>query len=256
MSVTSVWPASPEAGLGVSQPSDSAVHVGKSELIDGKAVDGNLQSFEILGDGDGRRFRIGRNGERTRTYSIGRILGDIQVDALVSGSTRSLDRGDPLAVVGDGYFPVAVGGDEDRSLLAGFEQTRFHDGDLRRRNGKCIDLEFLCHGYRTARAAVAFEDDETGAILARIVLVDGEENTHAAAVAFGMGEVDPLLDIGGPPRAVRTQFEIDHFPFGGEARVFDFDLLAGNREERVGISVVAPRKTEARDEQQGGCGPE
>lgn len=73
-------------------------------------------------------------------------------------------------------------------------------------------------------------------------------------VAFGMGEVDPLLDIGGPPRAVRTQFEIDHFPFGGEARVFDFDLLAGNREERVGISVVAPRKTEARDEQQGGCG--
>ena len=157
---------------------------------------------------------------------------------------------------GDGYFPVAVGGDEDRSLLAGFEQTRFHDGDLRRRNGKCIDLEFLCHGYRTARAAVAFEDDETGAILARIVLVDGEENTHAAAVAFGMGEVDPLLDIGGPPRAVRTQFEIDHFPFGGEARVFDFDLLAGNREERVGISVVAPRKTEARDEQQGGCGPE
>jgi hypothetical protein len=40
-----------------------------------------------------------------------------------------------------------------------------------------------------------------------------------------MGEVDPLLDIGGTPRAVRTQVEIDHFPFGGEARVFDFDLL-------------------------------
>lgn len=75
------------------------------------------------------------------------------------------------------------------------------------------------------------------AALARIVLVDGEENTHAAAVAFGMGEVDPLLDIGGTPRVVRTQVEIDHFPFGGEAHVFDFDLLAGNREERVSGSA-------------------
>lgn len=55
---------------------------------------------------------------------------------------------------------------------------------------------------------------------------------------------------------VRPEVEIDRFAVGRQTVVFHFDLLFGNRDERIGIVVVAGREEGARQQQQGGRRPD
>lgn len=212
MSVTSVSPASPEAGLSVSQPSAGrgpclggsnrerqrrALLVGKAELIDPERRCGNFQPLEVLGHGDGRTLRTGDHDECAGTHGAGRILGDRQLYVLFAGFARGFRGSDPTAVPGGLDRPVAVRGDIDRGFLARFQQAGSDDGEFARGDHQGVDFEFLGDSDRSPRTA-ALEYDIAFAVFARVVFVDRKEDARTAAVSLRVGRMYPLLDVGRP----------------------------------------------------------